>query len=246
MISIDLNCDMGEGMPDDAALMPFISSANIACGYHAGDTDTMNRTVEIALQHKVAIGAHPGFDDKENFGRKEQCLIDNSYYDLVMDQLYRLKAVTDGFGVKLHHVKPHGALYNMAAKDKHLASIIAKAVHDFDDSLLLYGLSGSFSISEAKAVHLKTASEVFADRKYTDDGSLTPRTLPNALIKDALQSIQQVLQMITQQSVYAVSNKLVPVAAETICIHSDGPHSVEFAKKINEALKENNIEIKAV
>lgn len=246
MIAVDLNCDMGEGMNNDATLMAFISSANIACGYHAGDEDTMKRTVEYALQYKVAIGAHPGFADKANFGRSEQQLSSAAYYDLIAQQLYRLKKVTNTFAVKLHHVKPHGALYNMAAKDKTLASIIAKAVYDFDASLVLYGLSGSCLISEAMAIGLKTASEVFADRTYTDEGKLTLRNLPGALIEDAGVSVQQVLRMVKEQNVVAVSNKIIPIKAETICIHGDGAHAIEFAQTINRTLKENHIAIQTI
>lgn len=246
MTFIDLNCDMGEGMNNDAELMVFISSANIACGYHAGDEDTMKRTVEYAIQHKVAIGAHPGFADKANFGRSEQQLSSAGYYDLVAQQLCLLKKVTDDSGVKLHHVKPHGALYNMAARSKTLASIIAKAVCDFDASLVLYGLSGSYLISEAMAIGLKTASEVFADRTYSDEGKLTLRNLPGALIEDAATSVQQVLRMVREQNVVSVSNKIIPVKAETICIHGDGAHAIEFAQTINRTLKENHLAIQTI
>lgn len=245
-MSIDLNCDLGEGMNNDEALMPYISSANIACGYHAGDEETMRRTVECALQHNVAIGAHPGFADKVNFGRTEQKLTGVEYYDLVSAQLFLLKRMTDSFGVNLHHVKPHGALYNIAAKDKTLAAVIAKAVHDFDPSLVLYGLSGSYSIAKANAIGLKTASEVFADRTYTDEGQLTPRMLPNALIEDTNDSLEQVLLMIREQKVISLNNIAVPITAETICIHGDGSHAVEFAQTIHRALKENNIEIRTI
>lgn len=245
MTSIDLNCDMGEGMLHDAAIMPFISSANIACGFHAGDADTIKRTVELALHHKVAIGAHPGFYDKENFGRTEMFLSDEIYYDLVLDQLNLLKKITDSFNTKLHHVKPHGALYNMAARNKALAAVFARAIKDFDDTLILYGLSGSYLIKEAKALQLQTASEVFADRTYLNDGSLTPRSQTNALIQDEPTCIKQVLQMVQHQTVTSAHNKIVPVVAETICIHGDGAHAVEFAMLIHQNLKANHIAIKA-
>ena len=237
---------MGEGMPNDAALMPLISSANIACGYHAGDADTMRRTIQLALQNNVAIGAHPGFDDKENFGRKELQLSEKGYYDLITKQLHAFAEIANSLGATTHHVKPHGALYNLAAKNKNVAAIIAKAVHDFDASLVLYGLSGSYSISEAKAIGLKTASEVFADRTYTDEGVLTSRTLPNALITDETIAQKQVLQVIQSKTVTSVDSKTIPIAAETICIHGDGAHAVQFAITINKLLKENNIAIKTI
>lgn len=246
MQTIDLNCDMGEGMPYDSALMPYISSANIACGYHAGDEDTMKRTIELALQHNVAIGAHPGFADKENFGRKDMFLKTEKYRELIIEQLSSIKKITDAFGVKLHHVKPHGALYNMASADKMLAAVIAKAIKEFDETLILYGLSGSHLIEEAKMNQLKTASEVFADRTYRDDGKLTVRNHPNALIRDAKTAVHQVLQMMKEKTVTSVNKKTVPIIAETVCIHSDGPHPVEFAKLIHQTISENNFVIKAM
>jgi UPF0271 protein len=246
MTSIDLNCDMGEGMGNDAELMGYISSANIACGYHAGDEDLMKRTVELALKYDVAIGAHPGFADKQNFGRTELKLPLEKYYELVTEQLYLLKKITNLFGATIYHVKPHGALYNMAARDKSIAAIIAKAVKDLDERLILYGFSRSYLISEAQARDLKTASEVFADRTYQDDGSLTPRSQPNALIEDENVSLSQVLQMIQHQTVTSVNNITVPITAETICIHGDGKHAVVFAKHIYQTLKQNNIAVKPI
>ena len=246
MMSIDLNCDMGEGMDNDTLIMPFISAVNIACGYHAGDEKIMQKTIELALQRDVAIGAHPGFADKENFGRIEQQLSDQEYYDLISEQLVIIQKFIDEAGATLHHVKPHGALYNMSAKDPSLANVIARAVKDHDASLILYGLSNSHSITEAEKLHLKTASEVFADRTYTDAGNLTPRTQPNALISSEQQSVQQVLQMIQQQTVTSTSNKIIPVKADTVCIHGDGAHAVRFAQLIFTTLKENNIAIKPV
>jgi UPF0271 protein len=236
---------MGEGMPYDSAIMPYITSANIACGYHAGDETTMKKTIELALKHNVAIGAHPGFADKENFGRRDMFLKKEKYRTLIIEQLSVLKKIADMFGAKLHHVKPHGALYNMAAADKMLASIIAKAVKDFDGTLILYGLSRSFLIEEAKAIQLKTASEVFADRTYRDDGKLTVRNHPLALINDEKNAVRQVLQMIKEKTVTSLNKKSIPIVAETICIHSDGPNPVEFAKLIRQTLIDNKINIKA-
>ncbi len=239
----DINCDMGEGIANpalpasrDELIMPFITSANIACGYHAGDAATMQQTVELAMKHQVAIGAHPSFLDRENFGRIEMKLENNEVYDLVTQQLYILNEITAAFGGKLNHVKPHGALYNMSARDAMLSGVIAKAVKDFDASLLLLGLSGSHSISEAKKIGLKTASEVFADRTYQDDGTLTSRSQPGALLKNVDEVIKQVMQMVNDNTVTALSGKKIAVLAETICIHSDGEHAVAFAKAIHKAI----------
>ena len=233
----DINCDMGEGIGTDEFIMPFINSANIACGYHAGDPATMWRTAELAIKHHVAIGAHPSFPDKKNFGRMEMKLGNEEIYELVTQQLIILNEIVTGLDTRLHHVKTHGALYNMSAKDPALAGTIAKAVKDFDPGLILCGLSGSHSIHEAKAIGLQTASEVFADRTYQDDGSLTPRSQPNALIGDVNKVIEQVLQMIKEGRVTTVSGKTIPILAETICIHGDGEHAVEFAKAIHDAIK---------
>ncbi len=235
----DINCDIGEGIGNDELIMPFISSANIACGYHAGDSETMWQTVETAIKHKILIGAHPSFFDKKNFGRTEMNVDPEEIYELVSQQLIILNEIVSGLDAKLHHVKPHGALYNMSARDAVLANTIAKAVKDFDASIILFGLSGSHSISEAKAIGLQTASEVFADRTYQDDGSLTPRSLSNALIKDTNKAVQQVLQMTKEGTVTTGSGKTIPIVAETICIHGDGEHAVEFAKAIYNSFKIN-------
>jgi 5-oxoprolinase (ATP-hydrolysing) subunit A len=241
---IDLNCDLGEGYPNDAALMPLISSANIACGYHAGDTETMRRTINLAVEHDVAIGAHPGFADKENFGRRDIQLSKQGYYDLVLTQLEAIKALVVAAGATLHHVKPHGALYNMAARDPELAYIMAHAVLDFDPKLALFGLSGSHSITQAEALGLKTASEVFADRSYQPDASLTPRSQPGALITDADKCLHQVLGMVQKGQVEAVDGSIVPIKAETLCLHGDGEHAVAFAQQLQQVFLDNNIAIK--
>lgn len=238
---------MGEGIGNDETIMPFITSANIACGYHAGDETTMRTTVMLAKNAGVAVGAHPSFLDRENFGRTEMNdMRPQQVYHLVTEQLKIMRQVAAYCNAPLHHVKPHGALYNMAAKDATLAVAIAHAVYDFDKSLVLFGLSGSYSISEAKAMGIKTASEVFADRSYQDDGSLTPRTKPNALIEDEAQSIRQVIQMIKQGTVTSTSGKDVPIIAETICLHSDGKNAAAFARAIYSKLKSENITIKAI
>ena len=233
---VDLNCDMGEGTGNDALIMPYISSANIACGYHAGDVQTMYDTIELAVKYNVAVGAHVSYLDKNNFGRTEMNLPESEVYELVQQQLIILNEIVDLFDIKLTHVKPHGALYNQSAKNSELAKTIASAVKDFDPQLILFGLSGSYSIREAALLGLKTASEVFADRTYQDDGSLTARSEPNAMIEDAGKAVKQVLQMIKESTVTTLSGKTIPIIAETICIHGDGKHAVEFAKAIYYAL----------
>jgi UPF0271 protein len=227
---------MGEGMGNDESIMAFITSASIACGYHAGDEEMIKQTVELCLKYNVAIGAHPSYFDRENFGRKDILHTPEQVYDLVKEQIQLLKKITEEAKVVLQHVKPHGALYNRSAKDVLVANAIAKAVKDVDKNLVLFGLSGSHSILEAKNLGLKTKSEVFADRTYQDDGSLTPRTLLNALIEVEEQSIQQVLQMVHEGLVTTVSGKRISIIAETICIHGDGKNAVQFAKLLHEVL----------
>ncbi len=244
MITCDLNCDMGEGIGNDRAIMPFITSANIACGYHAGNEHTMRETVLLAKQAGVGIGAHPSFLDRENFGRTEiKDIQPREVYELVTAQIKALHTIATTCNAELHHVKPHGALYNIAAKDVQLAKAIAQAVHDFNKALVLFGLSGSFLVSEAKGIGLKTASEVFADRTYQDDGTLTPRSKANALIEDEEQSLQQVLRMVKTGTVITPSGKQIPIVAETICLHGDGKHAVDFAIAINRKLREEGVQI---
>ena len=238
---------MGEGTGNDAAIMPFITSANIACGYHAGDENTMRTTIIMAKNAGVAIGAHPSLLDKENFGRTEmKDMGPKDVYELVTSQLGIIKKIVADSNAQLHHVKPHGALYNQAARESDFAIAIAQAVYDFDRTLILFGLSGSYSISTAKIFGIKTASEVFADRTYQDDGTLTPRSQTDALIEDEEQSVRQVIQMIREGTVTSTSGKIIPIAAETICIHGDGKNAVAFASKINKKLKDENINIKAL
>jgi 5-oxoprolinase (ATP-hydrolysing) subunit A len=235
-LTTDLNCDMGEGYRNDAELMNFVSSINVACGFHAGDAHIMRETVQLAVQKGINIGSHPSYLDLENFGRSEKNLSAQEVFDIVLYQNSVLKGICEAFGAKLHHVKPHGALYNQAAKDKILAQAIAESVKSLDKNLILYGLSGSFLISEAEKIGLQTKSEVFADRTYQADGSLTPRILPNALIKNVDDSIEQVLQMVETQTVTATNGETVNLKAETICIHGDGENAVEFAKAIYQKL----------
>jgi len=245
--SVDLNCDMGEGMDSDAAIFPYISSANISCGYHAGDADTIRRTVELALRHHVAIGAHPSYPDRANFGRVD--LLDKGFSleeipGMIVDQLIILQAICDEFGVRLHHVKPHGALYNRAARDPEVSALICRAIREFDPSLQLYGLSGSVMKTAAEHHGLIFVNEVFADRTYRADGSLTPRTEPGALIEEAAQSMTQVLKMVEEGRVTVSGGGEIAITAETICLHGDGSHAAEYARMIHDGLSEKGILLK--
>jgi UPF0271 protein len=243
MLKTDINCDIGESssvwdysLERDLSILPYVSSVNLGCGYHAGDPHVMHTMVEAAMKAGIAIGAHPSFPDRENFGRSKMDLPPERIYDIVLYQLGALNAFLQVNGATLHHVKPHGALYNMAAKDPLLARAIADAVYDFDGSLILYGLSGSELIETGQHDFLATCNEVFADRTYQDDGSLTPRSAPNAVLHNQEAVVAQVLQMVQSQTVTTVSGKTIPVKAETICIHSDGPNAPDLAKAIHQAL----------
>lgn len=248
MLRIDLNCDMGESthlwhydIQNDLALLPWVSSINLACGFHAGDPGTMHQLVEAALEAGVAIGAHPSFNDRDNFGRIPQSLPPAAVYDLVIYQAGALQAFLQLYGSSLHHVKPHGALYNMAAADPDMAKAICMAVKDLGTGHfkpMLYGLAGSELTKRAEFIQLKHCNEVFADRTYQDNGSLTPRSEPNALITDEAMSVAQVLQMVQQGTVNTVSGKVIPIRAETVCLHSDGPHALTFAQRIHNSLND--------
>ena len=251
MLSVDLNCDMGESfgawtMGRDGELMDYVSSVNVACGFHAGDASVICETVKTAINKNVAVGAHPSFPDLQGFGRRAMSLSTQEIFDIVLYQVSALKGICEALGGTLHHVKPHGALYNQAAKDANLAGAIANAVKAIDKNLILYGLSNSFLISEAEKINLQTASEVFADRTYRADGTLTPRSEPNALIHDTEKAVSQVLEMIKEQSVTAVSGEKVLLKAETVCIHGDGENALEFAAAIRQSLTEKDILIQTV
>jgi 5-oxoprolinase (ATP-hydrolysing) subunit A len=245
-MKIDLNADVGEGFHNDAALMPFISSANIACGYHAGNKETIKATIALCLQHGVAVGAHPSFPDKENFGRKEMWPSPQEIKELLLEQLAILTEACHQLGATLHHVKPHGALYNMSAKDRELAQMIAETIYGFNPHLKLYGLSGSHSIAEGVMAGLGTVAEVFADRTYRDDGSLTPRTQPNAIIQDEAQAIEQAMNLAVNQQVKTMSGATIPLLAESICLHGDTPHAVSFTRLIHQNFQQLGINIQAV
>ncbi len=248
---VDLNCDMGESfgawrMGCDEKLMDYVSSVNIACGFHAGDPSVIRKTVELAIRKNVAIGAHPSFPDLQGFGRREMKMSEQEIFDIVLYQVSALKGICEAFGGKLHHVKPHGALYNQAAKNPSVARAIAEAVKAIDSSLVFYGLSGSHLVAEASKIGLRTASEVFADRTYQPDGTLTPRHFQNALIKNTAEAIKQVLQIVKTQTVTATNGEVISLTAETVCIHGDSENALEFAIAINSELQKNGIQVQTI
>jgi 5-oxoprolinase (ATP-hydrolysing) subunit A len=244
-LRVDINCDLGEEMSSDADIMPFISSANIACGYHAGDETTMRQTIELSMKHGIAIGAHPSFADRENFGRMEMSLSETEIYWLVTAQVLALEKLAVAAGTVLRHVKPHGALYNLSARSPAVAAVIAKAVKNTNPALILVGLSGSCSLTEALRLGLPVASEAFADRRYQDDGSLVPRKMAGALIEDVRLSVLQVSQLVRDGEVTTIAGKRVPVVADTICIHGDGEGAPKLAAYIHQYLKQENIVLQA-
>jgi UPF0271 protein len=248
MATVDLNCDMGESfgayrLGSDEEILPLITSANIACGFHAGDPATMRKTVQRALAHGVMIGAHPGLPDLVGFGRRNMAISPQEAYDLVVYQVGALQGFVQAEGAQMQHVKPHGALYNMAARQPDLARAIAEAVYRVNPELYLVGLAGSQLIEQGKATGLRVKSEVFSDRTYQQDGSLTPRTRPDALILDDEQAVRQVIRMVKEGKVRTLQGSDIDIRAETVCIHGDGPHALAFASRIREALQSAGIAV---
>jgi UPF0271 protein len=238
---MDINSDMGEGfgaweMGNDALLLDYISSTNIACGWHAGDPARMKKLVELATQKGVHIGAHPGLPDLVGFGRREMAISEQDAYNYVLYQAGALQAFVKAAGNQLHHVKPHGALYNQAARDIKLARGIARAVKDLGGNIILYGLAGSCMIDAARELNVPVWQEVFADRRYTNEGLLVPRTQARAMIEDESEALKQALGMAKNGEVVSVDGDSIRLQADTLCIHGDNPHAVEFAKKIKSAL----------
>lgn len=246
MPRVDLNCDLGEGAGHDAELMPLITSANIACGAHAGDEATMRATVALAKKHGVAIGAHPGFADRENFGRRELPVTPLEVGELVLRQIQTLQGIALKAGTAVRHVKLHGALYNMASKDRIFAEAVVSAVWITEKNPVLFALAGS-ELEKAARTNgdIIVFSEVFADRTYQPDGSLTPRAQPNALITDENVAVTQVLRMVREGRVRATDGTDVAIRADTICLHGDGPHPVAFARRLRRDLATAGIELKA-
>ena len=250
MKTIDLNCDMGESygawkMGADAEVMPFITSANIACGFHGGDPATIRKTVRLAVDRGVAVGAHPSLPDLMGFGRRVMRISPQDMYDLVVYQAGAVEAFARAAGAKLHHVKCHGALYNMAAVDEGLSEAMVKAVRDLGSDVFLYVLSKSKNHEIAIRSGVRVAGEVFADRGYSDDGTLAPRDRPGGMIEDPQASVKQVLGMIEGGYVTSLSGKRVPVSADTLCLHGDQPGAVTFAKRLRETFKEKGIAVAA-
>jgi len=233
---MDINSDMGEGMGNDAELLNYITSTNIACGWHAGDPAKMKQLVEQAIQKNVLIGAHPGFPDLEGFGRREMDISEEDAYNYVIYQAGALQGFANAAGTKLHHIKPHGALYNQAAKDLKLARGIARAVKDLGEEVILYGLAGSCLVDAANELKIPVWQEVFADRRYTKEGFLVPRTQAGAVIEDEAAALAQVMQMAQKAQVTAIDGSFIKIQADTLCIHGDNPHAVAFARKIQAAL----------
>lgn len=242
---VDLNADLGEGAPDDAELLALVTSANIACGWHAGDARLMQATVRAALARGVAIGAHPSFPDRANFGRSEMQRPPDQVKADVIDQVGALAALVRAEGGRLNHVKPHGALYNQAARDPALADAIAEAVKAVDPMLALYGLAGSELLRAAARAGLRPVAEVFADRGYRADGSLVPRSQPGALIDDPAEAVARTLRMVREGVVQAVSGETVPLQAQTVCLHGDGPHALAFARALRTALTDAGVQLRA-
>jgi len=250
MNNIDLNCDIGESygawsMGQDAQVMPWITSANIACGFHAGDFSTMQQTVALAKQHAVAIGAHVSLPDLQGFGRREMKVAPNEAYALTLYQIGALHAFAHAAGTRVAHVKPHGALYNMAARDRALADAIARAVHDFDPQLILIGLANSELPRAGQALGLRVAHEAFADRRYESQGSLTPRREPGAVIEDVNSAVAQAVKIATKGKVDIRTGGMLELRADTICVHGDRPDAASFAQRLHETLKSAGISLAA-
>ena len=246
VMKVDLNCDMGESfgaytIGSDDKLLKIVTSANIACGYHAGDPKTMRSTVQKALEQGVAIGAHPGLPDLMGFGRRNMDISPEEARDIIVYQVGALQAFVTSEGGALQHVKVHGALYNMASTNKALSEAIAEAVYKVDPELILFGLANSELIKAGKRMGLRTGSEVFADRTYEEDGTLTPRRIEGAVMSDENEAVQQVLRMVKEKKVRSRQGTDVEILAETICIHGDGANAVSFAKTIRNQLEQAGI-----
>ena len=232
-----INCDMGEGLDNDESLMPYIDAANIACGYHAGDTDTIKKTIALAQKNKVQIGAHFSYADKENFGRKEMFLSNEVVYDMVSEQLLHFSSIAKEMGENITHVKPHGALYNQAAKNIELATTIATAVFNQLPGAIYFGLSGSMMLEAASNQKLVIAHEVFADRAYIKDGSLCPRNISGSVFTNEKSVAEQVSLLMQEKKIKAMDGTIIDVAADTICIHADTRNALAFAKVIFSIVK---------
>ncbi len=250
-MKVDINSDLGESfgnytIGNDAEVMKYISSANIACGFHAGDPVVIEKTIKLALENNVAIGAHPGYPDLMGFGRRSMNLNPKEIKSYVLYQIGALKSMTEALGGKLQHVKAHGALYNDASANKIIATAIAEAVYLIDPELIFMGLAKSEMLDSAKKVGLRTASEVFADRAYIKSGTLVSRALPGAVIHDTNICNQRVLRMIKEHCVTGIDGSEIQIEAESICIHGDNPSAIEMAKSLKQHLEKNGIKIQSL
>ena len=248
MHKIDLNCDLGESFGNyklgmDADIIPLVSSANVACGYHASDPLVMNKTIAMAKEAGVRVGAHPGFPDLMGFGRRNMDVSPAEAKAYTLYQLGALDAFCKAHGVKMQHVKPHGAMYNMAGKDYALSKAICEAIYEYDKDLIVMALSGGELVHAAEDMGLKVAREVFADRAYEEDGSLVNRRKEGAMITDENQAIARVVRMIKDQKVTAITGKDIPIKADSVCVHGDGVKALAFVKKIRETLTAEGVEI---
>ena len=248
MVFADLNSDLGESfgaytIGADEEIIPLVSSVNIACGWHAGDPLVMQKAVALAGQNGVSIGAHPGFPDLLGFGRRNMTASPAEIKAYIQYQVGALSAFCRAAGVRLHHVKPHGAMYNMAGADIRLARAVAEAVAEVDSNLVLLALSGSAMIRAAEEIGLPCASEVFADRNYEEDGSLRARSKPDAVIRDEDECIARVLRMVTEGKVTAVTGRDIEIRADSVCVHGDTPKALLFIQRIRDALTENGVAI---
>jgi UPF0271 protein len=247
---VDINCDMGESfgayeIGADDEVLPYVTSANIACGFHGGDPAVMRKTVEGARKHHIAVGAHPSLPDLVGFGRRVMQVTPQEVYDLIIYQVGALLGFTRAAGVELRHVKPHGALYNMAASQAALADAIARAVHDVDPRLVLYGLAGSHLLTSAARAGLTTASETFADRNYLHDGALVPRSRPDAMVTDVDEAVRRAVRMVSHGVVTDVDGEDIPLRADTICVHGDGPNAAAIARRLREGLEASGVKVAA-
>lgn len=248
MYKVDLNSDLGESFGNykiglDEEVIKYVTSANVACGWHAGDPMVMEKTTQMAKMHGVGLGAHPGFLDLMGFGRRNLVATPEEVKAYIKYQLGALMAFAKAQGIRVQHVKPHGAMYNMAAKDKVLAKAIAEAVYEVDKNIILLALANSEMVKVGIQVGLKVANEVFADRAYNRDGTLVSRKLEGAVIHDADLAIARVVRMVKEGKVTAITGEDIPIHAQSICVHGDNPEAVEFAKRIRSKLEEEGIEV---
>jgi len=248
---VDINSDTGESfgaytIGHDAGLFRSITSANVAAGFHAGDPSVLRATIRLAKANGVAVGAHPGFPDLAGFGRRELNVTPQEAEDIVLYQIAAVAGVAAAEGVKVQHVKPHGALFNMAVRDAELASAIARAVAAFDRTLILFGLPGSEILNAGRAAGLRVAAEVFADRAYERDGSLASRRKPGSVIHDAAAVVTRAVRMVQERTVVAIDGAVVPLEADTICVHGDTPGSDDLAAKIRAGLEAAGVRVKAI